>query len=857
MSTQDPDDQQIPLLSNPEEDATSADGTAGDVVEEVTRVDWSGEEVDFSEAMLDRGHAYGSYVNTSRAIPDVRDGLKPVQRRIIFAMDELGSRADRPYKKSATTVGHVIGNYHPHGDSAVYDAMVRMAQDFQSTTPLVDGQGNWGNVDGDPAAAMRYTEARLTALASECIVDLRPEVVDYRENFSETRQEATVLPVTVPLVLTLGQSGIGWSMASDIPPHSVGEAIDAAIVVAKRPNPSLADVMKVMPGPDFPGGGVVTNPEGLAQIYATGQGTIQLQGRYIIESLPGNQQAVLLTELPYQVGPDQIVKQVVQAARDGRITDVVEMPRNLTGRNTGPRVQVKCKRGGNVQKLIADLMRFTKLRDTVKFNFTVIADGKPRQLPLIDILRRFVAFRHEVVARRLRHEAAVLARDLHRLLALMAALSAIDEVVAIIRSADDDDDAKARLIATLTFVAHGERVARPIDDQQATWIIEMQLRRLNKLNRFRLQDEVRAKGDRTDEIAGVLESEHGVRDIVIDELRAAKARYGVPRRTVLAATGITPSELTLGAEADVRAPTPAGGSVAIYIADLGQVLVADPNVRRLPRVPLQPAAGAAVIGALDVRADLPLVAVTAGGFAFRVNPIEGPPETRRGRGQQLVSPAKGDRIVAVLPESGGYSHCALVTASGQIKRVEWGLLGASHAAGALVFRVGDGDRIVACVLHPEDGGEILVATAGGQLLRTALGAIRPVQSGSAGGIAGMKVAAGDRVVCSVLASGDDVLTVHRSGSVKRTALAEYPAKGRGTGGVASADPHRPTKEPAGDVSLIACVARGGGLVLVTARGESIEIGADDVEPVARSAVSRPLVEIADGDRPSILLVTER
>ena len=852
MISPDPDDQQMPLLADGADEASLSE-RGGDSIEDVVRIGWDGEGVDFSEAMLDRGHAYGSYVNTSRAIPDVRDGLKPVQRRILFAMDELGSRSDRPYKKSATTVGHVIGNYHPHGDSAVYDAMVRMAQDFQSTTPLVDGQGNWGNVDGDPAAAMRYTEARLTALSSECLVDLRPEVVDYRENFSETRQEATVLPVTVPLILTLGQSGIGWSMASDVPPHAVSEAIDAAIVVAKRPGASLADVMKVMPGPDFPGGGVVLNPEGLAEIYRSGQGTIQLQGRYVIESLPGNQQAVLLTELPYQVGPDQIVKQVVQAARDGRITDVVEMPRNLTGRDTGPRVQVKCKRGGNVQKLIADLMRFTKLRDTVKFNFTVIADGKPRQLPLIEILRRFVTFRHEVVTRRVQHEAALLARDLHRLLALMAALSAIDEVVAIVRAADDDDDAKARLIAMLTFVAHGKRTAQPIDDQQATWIIEMQLRRLNKLNRFKLQDEVRAKGGRIDEIAGLLESEHGIRDIVIDELRAAKTRYGVPRRTVLSQATAAAAEQMSTTDPGVTSDRASGGPVAVYVADLGQVLVTDPNVRRFPRVPLQAAAGAGIVAALDLSGDTALVAVTAGGFAFKINPVDGPPETRRGRGQQLVSPAKGDRIVAVLPEVGAQSHCALVTTSGQLKRVEWSLLAASHAAGAVVYRLTGGDRIAACVPHGEDGGDILIASAGGQLLRTALGSIRPVQSGSAAGVAGMRLASGDRVVSAALATGVDVITLHVSGSAKRTPLVDYPAKGRGTGGVASADPGRPSREPAGEVALIACVNGGVSGVVITARGESVEIAADALETSGRNGVSRPLIEITDGDRPALVV----
>ncbi len=831
-------DDQISLIPEPEPEAVEE--------EEVVRLPWDGEVVDFSEAMLARGHAYGSYVNTSRAIPDVRDGLKPVQRRILFAMQELGIRSDRPFRKSSVTVGHVIGNYHPHGDSAVYDAMVRLAQDFQSTTPLVDGQGNWGNVDGDPAAATRYTEARLTAIATESMADLRPEVVPYRDNFTEERQEAVVLPVVAPLLLTLGQSGIGWSMASDIPPHALGEVLDACIVVAKKPKASLEDIMRVLPGPDFPGGGVIVNTDGLAAIYRTGQGTIQLQGRYVIEALPSNQQALLITDLPYQVGPDQIVKQVVQAARDGKITEVVETPRNLSGRTTGLRVQIKVKRGGNVQKLIADLLRYTKLRDTVKFNFTVLVDGKPRVVSLVEILQRFVAFRHEIVSKRLAYERSVLQRDLHRLLALMAALGAIDEVVAIIRGAEDDDDAKAKLMAALTYVPHGQKGALPIDEQQATWIIEMQLRRLNRLNRFRLQDEVRVKGERIDEIGATLESEHGVRDIVVTELKATKTAHAVPRKTTLAGAAAP----TLSAPDGETPGVSEGGPVSIYVSDTGQVLTADPHVRRIPRLPLQPAAAASVVAIHDLLANGPLIAISSGGLAFSMSPMDGPPETRRGRGVQGISPTRGDRIVAVLRGDEGATHAALVTAEGQLKRVEWSIFAGVHAAGFGVIRVEGTDRVVACIPHGDDD-EILIATAGGQLLRAALGPIRAVQSGAAGGVAGMRIATGDRVVSAMVAGGD-VVTIHATGLGKRTGLDDYPAKGRGTGGVQNASVDRPTKEPAGEVAVVACVPPGRRFLMVTARGESVEIRADDLPLVARAAVSRPLVPIAEGDRPALV-----
>ena len=313
---------------------------------------------------------------------DVRDGLKPVQRRIIHAMDELGARAGRPYQKSALTVGHVIGNYHPHGDSAVYDAMVRMAQDFVLNVPLIDGQGNWGSVGpkefSDPPAAYRYTEARLSPAATAWLSDLRPEIVrDYRPNFTEKKDEPWVMPVTFPNLLVNGSRGIGWSMACEIPPHNLAEACAAAVALAENPDASLADLMKALPGPDFPTGGIVVDPEGLAEAYETGQGTVRLQARFHTEQQSGGVQAVVVTELPYGVSPDQIVAEVVKAARADKIKDVTELPKNLTDR-TGIRVQVRCKRGGSVDRLIADLFRTTSLRVTVGINMTVHVDGSPR-----------------------------------------------------------------------------------------------------------------------------------------------------------------------------------------------------------------------------------------------------------------------------------------------------------------------------------------------------------------------------------------------------------------------------------------------------------------------------------------------
>ena len=479
------DDQETAPPVDPDGTDGGDDGDGGDRNGDVVQFRWDGEQVDYSDAMLDRGRAYGSYVITSRAIPDVRDGLKPVQRRIIVAMDDLGLRSDRKYSKSAKTVGTVIGNYHPHGDTAVYDAMVRMAQPWQSNLPLIDGQGNWGNLNNEaPAAAQRYTESRLAAPASDFLSDLRPEVVDYEWNFDETAQMPSVLPVTFPNLLVNGSMGVAWAMACSIPPHNTAEVLSAALLVLDDPDVSTDRLLKVIPGPDLPGGGIVVNPDNLRAIYQTGRGTVLVQGR--IEQLPG-QQTLRITELPYQVSAKSIVEQAVQGAKDGKITEIftAELPKNLTDA-AGVDVQVKCKRGGSIDKLTQELLQHTKLRDTLAFNLTVLVEGAPQTLSLRAILQHFVNFRRQVVTRRLEHERDVLLKRLHLLLAERAAADVIDRVVQIVRTADDDDDSKRKLMAELRYVPHGQTAPVPIDDIQAQHIIDMALKKINALNQLKI-----------------------------------------------------------------------------------------------------------------------------------------------------------------------------------------------------------------------------------------------------------------------------------------------------------------------------------------------------------------------------------
>ena len=698
------------------DDGGDDDGDGGGIA----RLDWEGDAIDASDALLERALSYGMYVNLGRALPDVRDGLKPVQRRIIHAMDELGARAGRPYQKSALTVGHVIGNYHPHGDSAVYDAMVRMAQDFVLNVPLIDGQGNWGSVGpkeySDPPAAYRYTEARLSPAATAWLSDLRPEIVrDYRPNFTEKKDEPWVMPVTFPNLLVNGSRGIGWSMACEIPPHNLAEACAAAIALAENPDASLADLMQALPGPDFPTGGIVVDPEGLAEAYENGQGTIRLQARFHTEQLSGGVQAVVITELPYGVSPDQIVAEVVKAARAEKIRDVTELPKNLTDR-TGTRVQIRCKRGGSLDRLIADLFRTTSLRITVGINMTVLVDGSPRQIGLREALDRFVDFRFQMVVNRLEFERDELLRELHRLIALLAALDAIDAVIKIVRASEDDDDAKKQLIAKLKVVPHGQTKAVPIDDDQAQWIIDMPIKRLARLNRLKLEDERKTKGDRVDEIGRILDSHAALKKIVVGELKEAAALSG-PRRTALGGDG------PVVADGPVKGKGAAAKAVEVVSGPAGEVwvgatrnglFVAQARASAPTAYPVDVQPGDRPLDVIHSTTDRELLCFTAEGEVARIRLNELPLSSRAVRGQKPIQMARGQQLVALVTDEAPF--LLLVTEQGEVKRCAPDALPGAHATLATAMAMPDGDRLVAVVPHDE-GDELLLATAEGKIGR--------------------------------------------------------------------------------------------------------------------------------------------
>jgi DNA gyrase subunit A len=743
----------------------------------------SEETVDFSEILLERMRSYGSYVNLERHIPDVRDGLKTVHRRILYAMAKSGARADKRYQKSAQTVGNVIGFYHPHGDSAVYEAMVLLAQDFTMNIPLVDGMGNWGSVDGHPAAASRYTESRLSAMITDCLGDLSSNIVEYKPNFTETTDEPTVFPLAFPNLLVNGVAGIGWAMATDIPPHNLGEVVDAALLVSAGER-SLRKIMRRLPGPDFPTGSEIVNPEAIEEIYRTGQGSLKLRARYRVENSPGNTQTLVFYEIPYKTKPSEIVKKIVEAAREGKITEITEVPKNLSDRK-GIRVVVKAKRGGNIPKLVEELYRYTPLESTVKLNFTVLVDKYPKRIGLIEILEHYLQFREDIIRARLENERRELMQRATRWGALLAAGASqdiINKVVALIRKSKDDEQTRRGLIKLLKWRALGKGKFVPISEEQAQWIMDMPLKRINQLNRFQLQEKYEAALKRISEIEKILVSKDGVKELVREELKDLKKKWAWPRKTILGS-------------AKVSAKPESAEEVTLWWSRDGRATLQAHKGRRPAST--APLTGGSIGGGVAIKTDETVYVFTAKGTVYALSVMD--IGLGKGRGQGWVPLEKGDAVVHVTSKlSPTY---LLVTEGGKIKRIANEMIAASHVAGVPVMSPAPGDQVAAVIGH-DDASEILMISTNGQGLRIAVDGIRLVQSGKAGGIEGMKLKSDDKLVGALLVTkGMQIALVH-AGHAKTLKESEFPVKGRATGGVRAVEIDKPTRAPAGPVLYI-------------------------------------------------------
>ena len=758
-------------------------------------------------------------------------------------MDDKGIHANKPFTKSAETIGHVIGQFHPHGDSAAYESMVRLAQPWVMTLPLIEGQGNWGNADGKPAAAMRYTEARLSKAATDCVQDLRPEIVRYVPNFTEKRDEAAVIPMVFPALLVNGASGIAWGMACAIPPHNLAEAIDACIYLADNPEVTIKQLMRRLPGPDFPGGGIIVNPEALQEAYRTGRGRVKLRAKYSIEPRPGNTQSIIVTEFPYGIGPNQIISKIEEAVvKEGVITDITENPVNLSDRN-GPRLEIKVKRGGNVHKLLAGLMKHAALEVTIGINLTVLVSRYPKVVNLKEALQHFIDFRLDIVRKRLEYEFEIKERELRRQLACLAALDVIHKVIDILEKSKDDETSKRALMKLLKYTPYGKKRPVAIDAQQAQWIIEMQLRRITQLQRFELIERIQGLTTRLDEIRAILDSEDGVRNIVKDELREVKKKYGQPRRTAL--SGAVPADAGNG-EALLNGSGPAE-DITVYLSSEGTGL-ATPR-KKLPATSPLRVGNAELVAVLDARSDQALYAFTAQGSCYRVNLADLGVDSARGKGRTLLTLDKDDTIVAVCA-IGAASHYLLVTGQGQVKRIEEKTILGAHAGGIAAYKVPSDDRVVAVVPH-EENDDIIIHTTGGQALRLKASAeakLRSVQTGSAGGIAGIALGEDDQVVSATRVDTDSLFIIHQSGNCKRVPMSEYPCKGRATTGVISADSTKPTRAPAGPVTWAGGVPAKGEVIFYTGKGQLLRAEMQGFPAAKRPTVPKRKLSLSGDDR---------
>jgi len=715
--------------------------------------------------------AYSLSVITARAIPDIRDGLKPVQRRILHAMSSMGLRPDRPHRKSAGVVGETMGKYHPHGDSAIYDALTRMGQDFGRNVTLVDPHGNFGSLD-DPPAAYRYTECRLSAAAMEMLAEIDEDTVEFRPTFDGERAEPIYLPALLPNLLVNGSSGIAVGMATNMAPHNLLEVYEAVKLVMgqRRPKPTVEQLMAVLPGPDFPSGGIVVD-DGLAEAYAHGRGTVRIRARAEVVKLTRAREGIVVTELPYLVGPERVVARIQELMRANKLAQVTDV-KNTSDRHTGLRLEIELRPGANAKAVLTELYRHTPLEDTFGINNVVLIDGVPTTVGLWELCDHYIAHRLEVVRRRTEFRLDKAQRRLHLIEGLLIALDAIDLVVSIIRSSQDAAEARDRLMAELSLT-----------EVQAVHILDMQLRRLTALAKLELEREAGELRERIDEFEKILASEQRRRTIVLKELGDLAAEFGRPRRSTM----VSPQDLD-----DVSLAEVAVQEKAARVEE--PCVVAMSHSGMLGREPVEGPRPATfgrhdtLVQRVATTTHSTLAAVTSKGRVFPIEVDAAAEVTGRSRGTpvaDLVALDKGEAVVSLVAPGtpGGEQPPPLlfVTAQGQMKRIDVAEL-CGTPTGKPAIKLKPGDSVVALFAAP-DGTELIAVAANAQAMRCAADTV-PVQGRSAGGVGGMKLAAGATVVGAGPATDDAiVLTVTDDQTAKVTDAAEVPVKGRNTAGL--------------------------------------------------------------------------
>jgi DNA gyrase subunit A len=717
------------------------------------------------QAFLD----YSMSVIVGRALPDVRDGLKPVQRRILYSMWESGLRPDRPYRKCASAVGEVMKTYHPHGDSSIYDALVRMAQDFTTREPLIDGHGNFGSLDGDPPAAMRYTEARLSPLAMEMLAGIDEDTVDQVENYDGYATEPVVLPSRFPNLLVNGASGIAVGMATNVPPHNLGEVIDAVLLLLRREDSTVDDLMEHVPAPDFPGGARIVHGPGIKDAYVSGRGAITVEAVATTEVRSGNLPRIVVTEIPYQVNKAALLERIAALVAQRKL-DAIRDLRDESSRD-GMRIVIELKRGEDPAVVLAKLHRLTDLRTNVNANVVALVDGAPRTLGLRDALLHYLAHQREVLTRRTEHRLRRARDRAHVLEGLLLALDHLDEVIALIRGSASAADAR-----------EGLRSRFGMSEIQAQAVLDMQLRRLAALERAALEDEYQQLQETIAGLEEILGDRAVLDRVLADELKELKRVHATPRRSRVVAAGIETEDLL------------AGGSQAGFEAQEVTVVVTrggylKPLARRRT-TPAHKHPNDPVVAVVRTTTDDTLLLVDATGQGHRVGVGDVPVVKANQRGTHvggLLGGGPDAALIGAVPLRGDPQATSVVTvsAAGQVKRSALSEFTEARQRSLQAAGVKPGDELVA-VARCTDADHLVLAHDRGQVLRFPAADVRTMGR-SATGVAGMAVPAKGRVVAlSVVAGGVDdgeVLTIGTDATAKRAPLGEYPVKGRGGKGL--------------------------------------------------------------------------
>ncbi len=795
------------------------------------------EQVDIDQQMRAAYLDYAMSVIVARALPDARDGLKPVHRRILYAMHDMGIGSGSAYKKSARIVGEVLGKYHPHGDAAVYESMARMAQDFSMRYLLVDGQGNFGSVDGDAPAAMRYTEARLSRLAEEMLADIEMDTVEFVDNFDATLKEPSVLPARLPNLLLNGSSGIAVGMATNIPPHNLGELVTAIAFLIDHYDQiddiPAEELVKLVPGPDFPTGGVIVGSEGIHQAYSTGKGRLVLRGLAHIEEMNGGRQRIVVTEIPYLLNKSSLLERIAELAREGKLNDISDL-RDESDRR-GMSIIIELRRGAQPMKVLNQLYKYTPLQSTFGVQMLALVDGEPRLLSLKRLLQVYIDHRREVIVRRSRFELEKARARAHILEGLLIALANLDDVIQTIRNSPDADTAKERLMTQFK-----------LSDLQAQAILDLQLRRLAALERQKIEDEHKQVLERIAYLEDLLASPRKVLELIKTDLGELAKKFTDPRRTRIAHEAKEEFR-----EEDLVVDEP----VLISLTQRGYVKrVAAKSFR------LQSRGGRGVTGHATKQEDEVLFLFPSRtldtilffsdkGKVYSEKAYQIPDADRSARGIPIVnvlSMSQGETITAAVPvpDFVAAEYCTMATINGKVKRVELAEFSAVRPSGLIAITLEEGDELGwARLTDGED--EIILVTEQGQALRFAESAVRAMGR-TAVGVNGISLAPGDHVASmEVLEEGGELLVITTEGYGKRTPLTDYPPKGRATGGVQTID--QKSLKTIGKIAAARVVQPADELTIISAGGVVLRTRVKDVKHGGRVAKCDLLIALEPED----------